>query len=319
MYIENERSITNMRENLNRIEKKEKEKKEFNKFELLKKIKFEIVSTLRDSGIKRTLFKIYCRLNKKKIFDKNTEYRYLDDELNYTYLTDISKRKIVVYTAIFGDYDDIQEPIYVNSLIDYVIFTDKEVPETSAWKKLNIEDYIDTNNMDSYTISKYIKLFPHVFFKEYTHSIWVDGTTKIWADLYAFVDRLNGNAIGMFDNPVHDCIYTEANFLIYYNRVPYKLIKKQIRDYRAQGYPFHNGMYECTIIVREHNVEKCKEIMEEWWNQIRKYTLRDQISLPYVLWKQGINREEITLLGENRNFNPRISFSIHKNVKIYTK
>lgn len=312
-------SKKNMNDNYNRIIYELNNKNKYSKRALLSKICREIITTFRDTGIKRTIFKIYCRIYPQKIFDKCEKFINDRNEIDYKYTTNIEGKKIVIYTAIFGGYDEIQEPLYVNPLMDYYIFTDREVPKNSIWKKINIEKYLDISDMDSYHISKYIKLFPNIFFESYDFSIWVDGTTKIWADLYAYIDRLNGNVIGMFDNPVHDCIYTEANFLIYYNRVPYELIRRQIADYRKEGYPEHNGMYECTIIVREHNDLKCRKLMLEWWQQINRYSMRDQISFPYVLWKNGISRSEVTVLGENRNYNPRISFAKHRKTQIYKK
>jgi len=44
-------------------------------------------------------------------------------------------KRIAVYTAIYGNYDTIPEPLYADPMCDYYIFTDKDIPEGSIWKK----------------------------------------------------------------------------------------------------------------------------------------------------------------------------------------
>lgn len=41
------------------------------------------------------------------------------------------KKSVVVYTACYGKYDSIKNPIYINPEYDYYIFTDQELPEGS--------------------------------------------------------------------------------------------------------------------------------------------------------------------------------------------
>lgn len=317
MYVESEKSIRNMLENKKQIDYEYLHPEVYTKTQIIQKAFGEIATTLKESGVKRTLFKINCRLHKEKIFDKQTIYDADDlSEIQYNYLSDIENKRIAIYTAIFGGYDELKEPEYISPYCDYYIFTDRKVPENSVWKKLDYSFVQEMNGMDAYHLSKYVKIFPDKFFKGYDYSIWVDGTTTIVADLYAFIDRLNGKIIGMFDNPVHDCIYTEANFLLYYNRVQENIIKKQINSYKNEGYPEHNGMYECTIIVRQHNNSECIKLMNEWWKQIETFSMRDQISFPYIIWKFDA-KDQVVTLGRNRNFNPRLRFDKHTKTHKY--
>lgn len=321
MYVESEKSLYNMQLRKEELDCYYSKKTKRSIKYTLKKTVSEIVMTFIKSGLRRTIFKIRCQINKKLIFDKQTVYISNDDDLVYQYKNDYSQKKIVIYTAIFGKYDELKEPKFVNPYCDYVVFTDQPVSPNSVWKKMDISIISGYNEMDAYHLSKIVKILPHLYFKDYEYSIWVDGTTTIIGDLVAYIDRMDNHkkVIGMFDNPVHDCIYTEANFLIYYNRVPEKIIKKQINEYKAEGYPSHNGMFECTVIVRKHNDILCRKIMENWWEQIIKYSMRDQISFPYVLWKNKLGYNDVYILGANRNFDLRLSFDSHLKTNIYRK
>jgi hypothetical protein len=44
---------------------------------------------------------------------------------------------------------------------------------------------------------------------------------------------------------------------------------------------------ETNIIIRKGK-EFVKRLMEEWWQEIKKNSHRDQLSINYVIWKQGI-------------------------------
>ena len=38
--------------------------------------------------------------------------------------------------------------------------------------------------------------------------------------------------------------------------------------------------------------------MEDWWKEIEKYSNRDQVSLPYVLWKNGYQIGDVGTLTD---------------------
>ncbi len=122
--------------------------------------------------------------------------------------------------------------------------------------------------------------------------------------MYPLIDRMNG-CMASFMNPIHDCIYTEAKFLIYCNAVHNNEIKRQIDKYKSEGFPEHFGMREFTIIARKHNDAELIGFMEQWWKEVNEHTMRDQISFPYILWKNNKTIDYIELLGKCWCYNPR--------------
>ena len=167
--------------------------------------------------------------------------------------------------------------------------------------------------MDNYHKAKFCKLFPHKIFPDYEYSIWIDGNAQIVADMYPLVDRLIDNHVmAAFQNPLHNCIYTERNFLIFIDSVNMEEIDKQINDYKNAGFPKHFGMREFSIIVRKHNDSKLQNLMDQWWEQVNKYTMRDQISFPYILWKNGETIDYIQMFEGNWRNNPRFLHHMHK-------
>ena len=89
-------------------------------------------------------------------------------------------------------------------------------------------------------------------------------------------------------------------------------LKKQVDIYKKEGFPTQFGMREFSIIVREHNNSELKTLMDDWWKQVTIYTMRDQISFPYVLWKNNKPIDYIKSLGINWRWNPRFILYPHK-------
>ena len=61
------------------------------------------------------------------------------------------------------------------------------------------------------------------------------------------------------------------------------VVVRQMEHYWLEGFPDHFGNVYCGILLREHNHPVCRKLMEDWWEQIDRYSRRDQISFPY--WK----------------------------------
>lgn len=273
---------------------------------------FRIFSILPHSSFSKKVLLLSSFFNQKRIIDRKLQYSFEhSDELSYKSTGKKVRGKIAVYTSIFGSYDRLLEPMYVSPYCDYFVITDQDVPTNSVWKKIDIDNEI-FYNLDNYHKAKYCKMFPHILFPSYEFSIWVDGNVQIIGDLYPLVDRLDEtHIIGMFDNPLHDCVYTEAKYNMYQNNVNDTTIMKQINDYQNAGFPKKFGLREFSIIVRKHSDLQCIQLMDQWWKEVNTYTMRDQISFPYVLWKNHLNIDYIQKLGGNWRWNPRFNYMAH--------
>ena len=319
MYVEDEQSKNLMR--LNALHKdRENSEKRIMKLKVLyekfREILFVINSLIhvRKVGVRKVGIMVkalfFPRLQKDYELEYSFDHTY---EIDYKATGKKINGKIVVYTSIFGGYDTILEPYYVSDMCDYFIITDQKIPEGSIWKKITVENIEGFEEMDDYHKSKFCKMMPHILFPEYDYSIWVDGNVQIVADLVPLVDRMEDKtAMATFKNPLHNCIYTEKNFLICKNAANYEQLEAQINLYRGKGFPKQFGMREFSIIVRKHSDELCQKLMKQWWGHVNRYTMRDQISFPYILWENGMHIDYIQLLGDNWRNNPRFISMQHQ-------
>ncbi|MBD5336431.1 MAG: DUF616 domain-containing protein [Bacteroides sp.] len=260
--------------------------------------------------IKQKIKHEYYKRNSSQIIDFTVPFkpRQVEDFLvdNYHHVG-----KGVVYTAVFGGYDTIEEPMIVNPNLDYFAFTDSDLPKDSVWKKFDLSKYKHLKDLDSYHLAKYIKMFPYEFFPNHDFSIWIDGNVQLIADTYPLAIMSHGSPMATYSNPIHDCIYTEAKYMVFQGRLPKFESDIQLNEYKQAGFPKHFGMREFSIIYRDHSSQECYDMMKQWWEQVNSHTMRDQLSLPFILWKNGKSIDYIRCLGENWRWNPRFKQKEH--------
>jgi hypothetical protein len=58
-----------------------------------------------------------------------------------------------------------------------------------------------------------------------------------------------------------------------------------MKRYRDDKFPENCGLVQTNIVIRRHNDAYSKELMEKWWDELSKYSHRDQLSFNYALWK----------------------------------
>lgn len=232
---------------------------------------------------------------------------FVSTESNY-----FSQERIAIYTAIFGTYDKINIPYCRPDNCDYYIFTDQDINRYSnVWKKKEI-NLSELDGLSNAQKNRYLKMHPHKLFPDYNYSIYVDGNVLIINDLTEYVNRLNDIGIGLHTHDARSCVYEELEAIAKSKRETTENIKAHIEHLHDQKMPINYGLLQCNVIVREHHNKICVNVMEQWWDEYIRYTKRDQVSLPYVLYKSGIKVKDVGMLGANIYINPSFRVLSHQ-------
>ena len=205
--------------------------------------------------------------------------------------------RIVIYTAITGDYDELKEPLFLSDALTYVCITNNPNIKSKVW---NIE-YVKDDSMDNVHLARHIKMNPHIYLREYETSVWVDGKYQIMDDLrkYIWMYQRQSNIL-CFPHPERQCICDEIAACIILNKGQKRDMLIQVSDYIRKGYPLNQGLYETGCMVRAHNDRQVKFLMKKWEDEILKYSIRDQLSFPYVCWKNKFEPDICNLyINEN--------------------
>ncbi len=220
--------------------------------------------------------------------------------------------RLVIYTVLFGNYDSLKEPLFITPNCDYFILTNQEVKPNSVWKKYPLEKYDEmTKGFSNLEKARFFKLHPHILFPEYKHSLFIDANFQMVTDMRPVFAQLEDNFIAIHNQPGRDCVYQEATEVIVLGKADKQEVNRQMKAYKKDGFPEHYGLFRTCIVVREHNNEQCKKLMRLWWEQIDKYTKRDQLSFTYALWKMGLDKYSVSNLGFDPRTNPRFFERVH--------
>ena len=71
-------------------------------------------------------------------------------------------------------------------------------------------------------------------------------------------------------------------------------------------------MLEATVIIFNLKSQECQKLMSEWWKEfLNSDSKRDQIALPYILWKNKNQISDVGYLGNNVYKNPKFQVESH--------
>jgi hypothetical protein len=193
------------------------------------------------------------------------------------------KNKIVVYTAITDNYDILYEPLYKSDKFDYVCFTDNPNLKSDFWKIITLQHC----NLDATRKARYVKILPHLFFQDYKYSVWIDANIRIVGDLYELLRIYLSKSFLVFfrHSDGRNCIYQEAEACIRRKKDDENVILAQAERYKEENYPENNGLISTGVILRRHKDPKIIETMDAWWNEVKNFSKRDQMSFNYIAWK----------------------------------
>ena len=216
------------------------------------------------------------------------------------------KNKLVVYTALFGNYDNLLDPPEKYEGCDFICFTDQKNLKSSTWEIRKIDECDLPPNM----MNRKYKILPHLFLSEYDSSVYVDTNITIKSDITKLAQGYLKNSDFLVTKHVlRDCVYQEARVNVALGKAKLKDVFNQMSCYSQFGFPKRFGLGENNIILRNHNSNTVISTMEDWWKELNTFTQRDQLSLAYVLWK---NNNKFQFINESSRIeNAFFSFVEH--------
>src|SRR5690606_4142746 len=115
-------------------------------------------------------------------------------------------------------------------------------------------------------------------------------------------------------HPVRTCAYAEATACRIYGKERAEVLKWMCDSFRSEGFPEMAGLYATGLLIRTHNDPSVIRAMNLWADLVSSYSARDQISLPFVLWKTGLDVDPLPgALGAN----PYVRWRPHRQAGYY--
>jgi hypothetical protein len=185
--------------------------------------------------------------------------------------------KYTVVTAITGGRDVLKKQPEQDG-VRYICFTDDMKIRSMGWELLPACD-----KFIPYLNAKIHKILIHKYIdSEYT--LWIDGSVLINKSVEKMTDTfLKDNDIAVYNHrswSVDDKVGTIEDEIA-------ECCEKRKDDPKRIHEQYKNNVYPkrvppvCTIIFRRNNMQM-ERLNEKWWSEICRYSIRDQLSFPYV-------------------------------------
>lgn len=221
-------------------------------------------------------------------------------------------KEVAIYTALYGDRDQLKNPLYDIEDADLFCFTDNKKLKS---KHFNVV-YREPSHSDPNRSAKKFKVLGDPILRNYKYTFWVDGSILIkFTDPKELAEYLlQGKDIAFFGHPDGRKGFEEFEFILQNNAMhnfdDSEKIESQMNKYKSENMPEDLPVLAGGLIVRNNLSERIEKFNQSWWKEIETHSKRDQLSLPYVLWKTGIPYHQIGGLLWN---NEIIEVLNHKN------
>ncbi|CAN1807255.1 Probable hexosyltransferase MUCI70 [Linum perenne] len=200
-------------------------------------------------------------------------------------------RGVVVSSAIFAAFDNIQQPSniseYSKRTVCFFMFVDEETEaylhnsgQLNNSRKVGVWRIVRIHNppyTDARRTGKIPKLLPHRLFPNARYSIWIDGKLELVVDPYQILERHLWRKNATFAISRHYRrfdVFTEADANKAAGKYDNASIDFQIDFYKKEGLtPFTANKEHVPI----SNLFTCL-----WFNEVDRFTSRDQISFSTV-------------------------------------
>jgi hypothetical protein len=199
--------------------------------------------------------------------------------------------KTILYACANLAYDQIFSPVVASPGIEPVLFSDRRPRFVSGWNWRPMPEA--AARLGPSLANRHAKFFPMKIFPEADYSIYIDANLLVIADLTPLLREFIASDadIGLFPHSARRDIHAEFDFCKAVGKIApadHALGQAQLDFYRAEGLPEDHVFTENAIILRRHGRgeargEALAAAMELWWDQLARFTKRDQLSLPYVL------------------------------------
>lgn len=199
----------------------------------------------------------------------------------------------IIYTVITNGYDTLKEPLTITDGWDYIAYVDDASKYKS--KVWDIKEFRQLKRLTPSLNNRKQKI--NIPFKRNCISIYIDGSMQVKRDLNSFIKKVGHKEISALGHHSRTCIYDEAQQVKKLKKLDDKTVDFWINHIYKQGYPRHNGLNQCGLMIR-NNTEKVRSLMSEWWEIVEQIG-RDQLSFNYVMWhnNQRVNTINLKLFN----------------------
>lgn len=207
--------------------------------------------------------------------------------------------RFLVLTSITGKKDQLKDPQMAFNNCDYIAFVDSRY-DTKIWEQRTALPFSSIDYYEKRRNARVYKILSGIFFQQYEYILWTDGNHSLQINPEEILlEHGSNHDFYLFKHPDRNCLYDEMRTVVVCGLDSRSRVKEQNSFYKREGMPAQYGLFETpTFMIK--NTDKSRRLQLMWWEQICRFSSRDQISLPYCLWKMQ-HQIKVTILNGYAN------------------
>ena len=200
-------------------------------------------------------------------------------------------KRYSVVTFLFGDYDNLKDPLVVDEAAEYICITDRTDLQSNVWKFENITEY-DISNYNDWQktlIARYTAL-NHISTK---YCVIIDGSVEIKKSLNNFININLISDVGFIIHPFRDLYLDEFDEWINKRNLD-PIQKEQFIDYcNKHNFDYNVKGFIMSTIMFIKKSNKTIDLMHRVLNELMNnydFSIRvDQLYLSVIFFKYYYN------------------------------
>ena len=205
--------------------------------------------------------------------------------IEHLYYIEKPKPKIAVITAGLGGFDKTEPPVPQSMDYDYFLFTNENFPPRF-------------NAMTPRLQAKIPKFFGWQMAPNYDYYLWIDANLALTNpdSLKYFFDNCQNYDVVVLKHPGRPNIRQEVRYtrkglnqqsMYMVGRYTNELLKEQYEVIEGDK-DYIDDLLVIGGVFMYRNIPEVHKMLKEWWYNVTRYIIQDQISFAYVLKKSGL-------------------------------
>lgn len=192
--------------------------------------------------------------------------------------------RVALITACYGAYDPVRPLPEWHGFDDAICVTDDPSIVGEGWRV-----HVEPRDEHPRLAAKRPKMMPWLF-TDCDAAVWLDASFEITSrDFRWWVDKhLSFADFIVWRHPEGRIDFAdEAAVCMDWPKYADYDMRGQVKSYLADGMPRGWGLFACGTIGYNFT-PKVKRLASRWYDENVKWSIQDQVSLPYLLWDSGM-------------------------------